>query len=121
MVLSAQNRMEGNSYTQAISETFGGIQERDELAARNAAAGKADSMLFASTPSSFSAWIVKLELKCFLFFLRGSLSGNSHRVSKNQSDFHKTQPFSCLVSTILFVHCVAVISTWKCLLYLANA
>lgn len=33
----------------------GGIQERDESAARNAAAVKADSMLFASTPSSCSA------------------------------------------------------------------
>lgn len=112
MVVSACNSMEGWKLLE-------GIQERGQSVARNAAVGKADRILFAPT-GSCSAWFVQLELK--FVFLRGSLSENSHHVSKNQSDNSQNiKPFSCLIPTRLFVHCIADISTWKYLLYSANA
>lgn len=44
-VLAAQNQTDITSHAWTVSETRGGIQERDESAARNAAAGRADSVL----------------------------------------------------------------------------
>lgn len=68
MVVSVLMEQDGSCFLRMSHlREFQGIQERDQSAARKAAVGKADRVLFASA-GSCSAYIVKLALKFFPFF-----------------------------------------------------